>query len=160
MKNKERRIIGIDPGLAIVGYAIVSGSKKEPLIHDYGVLTTSKLSDEFTKDRLLEIQLDLECILSEYKPDIAVVEKLFFFQNQKTIIQVAQARGVILSCLAKHKVEIIEPTPLQVKQSLTGHGRADKKQIIKLMEKFYKLDHKISPDDAADALAMGYYELK
>lgn len=156
----EKKIIGIDPGLAIVGYAVVSGTKKNPKIYDYGILTTNKQSDEFTKDRLYEIQKDLDYILAEHSPDVAVVEKLFFFQNQKTIIQVAQARGVILACLAKHNIEIIEPTPLQIKQSLTGHGRADKKQIIKLMEKYYNLDHKITPDDAADALAMGFYELK
>ncbi len=155
----SKKIIGIDPGIAIVGYAVVGGNKKDPIIYDYGVLTTNKGGEEMVKDRLYEIQKDLDYILSEHQPDLAVVEKLFFFQNAKTVIQVAQARGVILSCLAKHGVEVIEPTPLQVKQSLTGHGRADKKQIIKLMEKYYKLDHKITPDDAADALAMGYYEL-
>jgi crossover junction endodeoxyribonuclease RuvC len=154
------KIIGIDPGLAIIGYAVVSGNKRNPIIHDYGVLTTQKVPDNLTYLRLYEILQDLDIILEEHKPDCAVVEKLFFFQNQKTIIQVAQARGVILSLLAKHKVSIIEPTPLQVKQSITGHGRADKKQIIKLMQRLYKIEGEIKPDDAADALAMGYYELR
>jgi crossover junction endodeoxyribonuclease RuvC len=154
------KILGIDPGIAIVGYAVVSGSKREPVIHDYGVFTTVKASDEFLYHRLYEIHQDLESIIIEHKPEVAVVEKLFFFQNQKTIIQVAQARGVILNLLAKYNIRLIEPTPLQVKQSVSGHGRADKKQMIKLMQKMYKITEPITPDDAADALAMGFYELK
>jgi crossover junction endodeoxyribonuclease RuvC len=154
------KIIGIDPGIAIVGYAIVSGNKRTPIIHDYGVLTTPVLHESRLNERLYEIYQDLDSILEEHKPDMAVVEKLFFFQNQKTVIQVAQARGVILALLAKHNVQVIEPTPLQIKQSVTGHGRADKKQMIKIMQKLYGIKEKITPDDAADALAMGYYELK
>ena len=153
-------IIGIDPGIAIVGYAIVTGSKRSPIIHDYGVLTTPVLEDGRTNERLLEIYNDLDNILDKYRPDVGVVEKLFFFQNQKTIIQVAQARGVILTLLAKYNVRLIEPTPLQVKQSIAGYGRASKNQMKILMQRLYKLKHTITPDDAADALAMGYYELR
>lgn len=153
-------IIGIDPGIAIVGYAIVTGSKRSPIIHDYGVLTTPVLEDGRTNERLLEIYNDLDSILDKYRPDVGVVEKLFFFQNQKTIIQVAQARGVILTLLAKYNVKLIEPTPLQVKQSIAGYGRATKNQMKTLMQRLYKLEDTISVDDAADALAMGYYELR
>jgi crossover junction endodeoxyribonuclease RuvC len=154
------KIIGIDPGLATIGYAVVSGNKRNPIIHDYGILTTVKTDESCSYQRLLEIYNDLDFILEKHKPDLAVVEKLFFFQNQKTVMEVAQARGVILMLIAKHNLKILEPTPLQVKQSLAGHGRADKKQIIKLMERLYKLEERIYPDDAADALAMGYYHLK
>jgi crossover junction endodeoxyribonuclease RuvC len=153
------KIIGIDPGIAIVGYAIVSGSKRTPIIHDYGVLTTPVLEDGRLNERLYEIYQDLDALLDTHRPDVGVVEKLFFFQNQKTVIQVAQARGVILMLLAKYNVRVVEPTPLQVKQSVAGHGRANKKQIISLMQRLYKIEYKITPDDAADALAMGYYEL-
>jgi crossover junction endodeoxyribonuclease RuvC len=156
------RIIGIDPGLATVGYAIVEGNKKTPIVLDYGVLSTVAGPESQTPYRLLEIKKDLENLLKEYKPEIAVVEKLFFFKNQKTIMQVAGARGVITCLLAEYGVRIVELTPLEIKQSVSGHGRADKKQIIKLMHRYYGIDpdlNKITPDDAADALAMAYCEL-
>ena len=153
-------IIGIDPGLAIIGYAIVSGTKTSPKIHDYGSITTAPLEDVKTCYRLLQIYNDLEEIIKIYKPDIAVVEKIFFFKNQKTIIQVAQARGVILTLLAKYNVKLIEPTPLQVKQSITGYGKASKKDVELAVMKFFKIKERIKPDDVSDALAMGFYELK
>jgi crossover junction endodeoxyribonuclease RuvC len=154
------RVIGIDPGLATVGYAVVEGTKKNPVVIDYGVLSTLAGPESQTPYRLLEIRRDLEALLKEHKPEIAVVEKLFFFKNQKTIIQVAGARGVITSLLAEYGVKIVELTPLEIKQAVSGHGRADKQQIIRLMQKYYRIATKITPDDAADALAMGYCELK
>jgi crossover junction endodeoxyribonuclease RuvC len=156
---KLKKVLGIDPGIATVGYSVVSGTKKEPIIFDYGILTTKVRPDSELHLRLYEIQQDLESIIIKHKPTHAVIEKLFFFQNQKTVIQVAMARGVMMALLAKYKLVVIEPTPLQIKQSVTGHGRADKKQMIKTMTSLFKLDNSIYPDDAADALAMGYWEL-
>ena len=154
------KIIGIDPGLATVGYAIVEGNKKNPVVIDYGVLSTEAGPESRTPFRLLEIKQDLEALLKKHKPEVAVVEKLFFFKNQKTIIQVAGARGVITCLLTEYGVKVVELTPLEIKQSVSGHGRADKQQIIRLMQKYYKIADKITPDDAADALAMAYCELK
>lgn len=154
------KVMGIDPGLATVGYAIVEGKKQSPIVIDYGVLSTLAGPESMTPYRLLEIRQDLEALIKLHQPEVAVVEKLFFFKNQKTIIQVAGARGVITSLLAEYGVRIVELTPLEVKQSVSGHGRADKQQIIKLMQKLYKIEERITPDDAADALAMAYCELQ
>ena len=109
--------------------------------------------------RLLEIAQDLEFLLDKYKPVKAFVEDLFFFKNSKTVISVAQSRGVLLYLLAKKKVEIYSLTPLQVKQSFCGYGRADKKQIQKMVQKVYNLDEIPKPDDAADSLAMAWLAL-
>lgn len=150
-------IIGIDPGTATVGYAVVRGTKRQPDIIDYGVITTN--SKSAMDHRLLEIGTDLEQLLTTHKPDLAVVEQLFYFKNQKTVITVAQARGVILYLACKHGSELVELTPLQIKQSFTGYGRANKIQIQNVVKKIYGLDKLPKPDDAADALAMAWCAL-
>jgi crossover junction endodeoxyribonuclease RuvC len=152
-------ILGIDPGTATVGFAFVEGKKKLPLIRDYGVLTTPPLKRESMPQRLLELGEDMEKLIQKYKPTKAVVEDLFFFKNAKTVITVAQSRGMLIYILTKNGVEVTSKTPLQVKQTLCGYGRADKKQVQEMVKKIYKLDKIPKPDDAADALALAWFGL-
>ena len=152
-------ILGVDPGVSIVGYGFVQGSRSKPNIVDFGVLQTEKTDRENGHFRLLEIGQDFEFLLQKYKPDVAVVEDLFFFKNAKTVIQVAQSRGVILYLLTKYHVKVISKTPLQVKQTLTGYGRATKRQVQEMVKKIYRLDKIPQPDDAADALAIAWLGL-
>jgi crossover junction endodeoxyribonuclease RuvC len=151
--------IGIDPGTATVGFSLVKGTKRTPIIQEYGVLTTKAGPKEIMPFRLLEIAQDIEELLKKYKPDTAVVEELFFFKNAKTVISVAQSRGVILHLLAKHNIDIIEVTPLQVKQTLCGYGRATKQQVQNMVKRIYSLEEIPKPDDAADSLAMAWIGL-
>lgn len=154
-----KTVIGIDPGTATLGYAFVKRRSFEPEIIDYGVLKTRTSSTENMPDRLLEIGKDLETLIVKNQPEIAVVEEVFFFKNAKTVISVAQSRGLILYLLAKHQVKIISVTPLQVKQTLCGYGRASKSEIQTMVKKLYKLNKYPKPDDAADALAMAWIGL-
>ena len=145
-------ILGIDPGVAIVGFGVIeySGSKFRTL--DYGVIRTPAHTD--TEKRLASIYRELKDIIEKYHPDAMAVEELFWNTNQKTGITVAEARGVILLCAELLGVEIFEYTPLQVKQSIVGYGRAEKNQVITMVQMFLNIKEKISPDDAADALAI------
>lgn len=152
-------IIGIDPGTATVGFALVEGTKKNPKINQYGILQTLPKPKEFMPERLVEIASDLESLLDIYCPEKAVVEDLFFFKNAKTVISVAQSRGVILYLLKKRKIQIVEVTPLQVKQTLCGYGRATKQQVQNMVKRIYGLNEVPKPDDAADSLAMAWYGL-
>ncbi len=146
------KILGLDPGLADLGYGLVikSGPNFRPGI--FGSLRTSKT--ESTADRLLSLFNALEKIIKTEKPALAVVEKLFFAKNVTTAMAVSQARGVILLLLARHRVPTLELTPLQVKQSICDYGRADKKQMQKMVQILLKLKTVPRPDDAADALAL------
>jgi len=145
-------ILGIDPGLAIVGYGAVTvaGGKVTPIGH--GVINTPAGAD--TPYRLAEIYADMRTIIGNIKPDHVAVEKLFYTTNQKTVIDVAQARGVIMLALRQANIEIFEYTPLQVKMSVTGYGKADKKQMIEAMRRLLGMAAAPKPDDAADALAI------
>ncbi len=146
------RIIGIDPGLAIVGYSIIDVINEEYILSASGSIQTSK--DKTDASRLLEIETDLETILNKYKPDSASIEKLFYFKNQKTIIPVAQARGVILSVLEKNSVPIFEYTPMEVKQIMTGYGRATKAEVAKIVEMSVKYKKLPKLDDTLDSIAI------
>ncbi len=153
-------VVGIDPGTATVGYSFVTGTKKDPNILDFGVLQTLPQPADMMPQRLLEIAQDLEQLLDIHKPTHAVIEELFFFKNAKTVISVAQSRGMILYLLAKRGVSILGLTPLQVKLSLCSYGRADKKQVQSMVQKVYKLQTLPTPDDAADSLAMAWCGLR
>ncbi|WP_022819112.1 crossover junction endodeoxyribonuclease RuvC [Fusobacterium russii] len=146
------RIIGIDPGTAIVGYGIVDFNKNKYTAVHYGVITTSK--DLNMEDRLLIIYQELRKILDEYKPEYMAIEDLFYFKNNKTVISVAQARGIILLNAKQNNIPVASYTPLQVKIGITGYGKADKKQIQQMIQKFLGLTEIPKPDDAADALAI------
>ena len=149
---KTIRIIGIDPGYAIVGYGLVDYAGNHFRTVDYGAVTTEA---GLAFERRLEAVYDgLAAVLEQYRPDAMAVEKLFFTTNQKTAIDVAQARGVIQLCAIKHSVELFEYTPLQVKQSVTGYGKADKNQVQQMTKMLLGLESVPKPDDTADALAI------
>ncbi len=146
------KILGIDPGTATTGWAIIEikGDKFIPLA--FGHISTSK--DNNDDERLLEISDDLVKIIQKHNPDEAAIESLFFFKNQKTVIQVAQSRGAILLTLRQNNVKVFNYTPLQVKQALTGYGRAEKKQMQLMVKNILHLKSLPEPDDVADALAI------
>jgi len=145
-------ILGIDPGIAIVGYGVIEckGNKFRTLAH--GAITTPAHTN--VEDRLQTIYNDLDQLIKMYSPEDAAIEELFFNTNQKTAITVAEARGVILLCLKNNNVNIHEYTPLQVKQSVVGYGRAEKKQVITMVQWMLNLEKAPKLDDTADALAI------
>lgn len=145
-------ILGIDPGYAIVGYGVIEYKSNRFKVLDFGAITTQAHTD--FNDRLYHIYSALTNLVEIYKPDAMAIEKLFFNTNQKTAIDVAQARGVILLSARQHGVPIFEYTPLQVKQSVVGYGRAEKKQVQEMTRLLLNLDKVPKPDDTADALAM------
>ena len=147
-------ILGIDPGSAKIGWGIIKTNKNLKTIIktiDYGSIETSK---EFTcEERLQTLYNELVKIIKKFKPDLSVVEQLFFFRNAKTAMGVAQARGVILLALQKSKIKIEEFTPLQIKMALTGYGRSSKSEVQKKVKSTLKLKQIPRPNHAADALA-------
>ena len=145
-------ILGIDPGLAIVGWGVLhfDGRRFTPMA--YGSIQTE--AGLKTEERLLQIHETLEKILDRYHPDAMSVEELFWNTNQKTGIVVAEARGVILMTAHRRGIPIAEYTPLQVKQTVVGYGRAEKKQVIAMVTKLLELPKPPKPDDTADALAV------
>lgn len=146
-------ILGIDPGTATTGYALIKKQKNNSFeIVDFGVISTKKTKSD--SERLLEVQKDLTKIIAKYKPEIAGVEKLYFENNAKTAMTVSQARGVVLLTLQQKKVKLLEFTPLQVKSIICGYGKAEKKQVQLMVQKTFNLKSLPKPDDAADALAI------
>jgi len=144
--------LGIDPGYAIVGYGLVKkeGNSIKPL--QYGVIRTA--ADIPIEQRLNEIYEDLTALIEAFKPESVAIEKLYFNTNEKTAINVSQARGVIILACTRAGIPIYEYTPLQVKMSVVGYGRAEKKQVQEMTRSILKLDKIPKPDDAADALAI------
>lgn len=144
--------MGIDPGIAITGIALVSEEKgRQTLLHSEAITTSQKLSTPF---RLLKLHEKLTSILKEYHPAVASLENLFFNTNAKTALIVGQARGVVQLTLAQNNIPVVEYTPLQVKMALTRYGRADKPQIQKMVQTVLKLPSILTPDDVADAAAI------
>jgi crossover junction endodeoxyribonuclease RuvC len=146
------RILGIDPGLAIVGFAILDKENDKKTLIEAGVIRTHK--DRTHSQRLKEIYDDMQAIIREYKPDICAIEQIFFSKNVTTGIKVSQARGVTLLALEEAGIEIHEFNPKSMKLSLTGDGNADKKAIQKMVMLELKLDQPPKPDDAADAVSL------
>ena len=146
------RILGIDPGYAIVGFGAVDYTANRFQTLQYGAITTA--SHTAFEDRLAEIYDDMNQLLSNVQPDALAMETLFYTTNQKTVIAVAEARGVLLLAARRAGVPIFEYTPLQVKQSVSGYGRAPKKQVQEMTKRLLHLDAVPKPDDTADALAM------
>jgi len=150
------RIIGIDPGLATTGIGFIEAKNGDSIQRiDWCTISTPPKTP--LTDRLQELENDLCKYIEEKKPELAVVERLFFATNEKTAIDVAHARGVILLTLKSHGIPVIEPTPLQLKSCITGDGRADKKQIQTMLMRELKLKEPPKPDDAADALALAMF---
>ena len=147
------RILGIDPGFAITGYSIIDYIGNHFFLINSGAVTT-KAGVSFPQ-RLTKIYDDLSIIIDTYKPDAIPVEELFFNQNTKTAINVAQARGVILIVGCKKNIATFEYTPLQVKQAVTGYGRADKIQVQKMVQSILKVKNLPKLDDITDSMAVG-----
>lgn len=146
------RIIGIDPGTGILGFGIIDlDAKGKITLVDAGVIRTPV--HQADSDRLVTIYDELHELISETKPTVMSVEKLFFAQNVTTAMSVSQARGVVLLCGKQHNLELHEYTPVQIKLALTGYGKADKKQVQEMVKILLKLKEVPQPDDAADALA-------
>ncbi len=145
-------VLGIDPGYAIVGFGVVEYNNNHFRVLDFGAITTEAHTP--FNERIERI-FDCACMIIErYRPEALAIEKLFFNTNQKTAIDVAQARGALVLAAQKAKMPIFEYTPLQVKQSVVGYGRAEKKQVQEMTRLMLGLEKIPKPDDAADALAM------
>lgn len=145
-------ILGIDPGYAIVGFGVLEYKNNHFSVIDYGAITTDA-GTPFNR-RLEYIYDELTVLLEKYRPDAMSIEKLFYNSNAKTVIDVSQARGVIMLAAQKCGVPAFEYTPLQVKQSVVGYGRAEKKQVQEMIKRILFLEKVPKPDDTADALAM------
>ncbi len=145
------RILGIDPGYAIMGYGIVDMKGNHFTTAGYGAVTTQANMD--MPSRLKILYNSLMDIIAEYEPDVVSIEQLFYNTNQKTVIMVGQARGVAILACANSGLEINEYTPLQIKQALVGYGRAEKKQVQAMVKTILNLKEVPKPDDTADALA-------
>ncbi len=147
------RIIGIDPGTAIVGFSIIDENNGEISLVDYGCIRTPKGLDQHI--RLNQIAEDLSTIIKKYKPEKASIEKLFFQKNIKTAMSVSEARGVIMQKLTEKGIMPEEYTPLEIKTSVCGYGKADKKMVQEMVKAIFNLKEIPQPDDAADAIAAG-----
>jgi len=146
-------ILGIDPGLAATGYAVIIKQKRQNLkAVTWGVIETAKNTP--LQQRLAIIARDLQTLIKRHKPGLAVIESVYFAKNAKTAIAVAHARGVLLLTAKLQKVKILELTPLQVKSQVTGYGAAPKQQVQFMVKRLLKLHTVPKPDDAADALAL------
>lgn len=146
-------ILGLDPGTTTYGYGIIQKTKLNTIeVIDYGAITTTpKIANS---KKLIEIYTDLKKIIKKHKPDLIVIEKLFFNKNIKTVMAVSESRGITLLLCEQFKVPFVEYTPLQVKNNLVGYGRAEKRQVQIMVQKILKLKEIPKPDDAADALAL------
>ena len=143
------RILGIDPGFGILGWAVIEHTMK---IVDYGSIETK--AGLPIDERLFTIHAEVSSVIERYRPDKAVIEKLFFSKNITTAMDVSRACGVVLLAFRQHALPYEEVTPMQVKQCITGYGKADKKQIQTMVQKIFNLKEIPKPDDAADALAI------
>jgi crossover junction endodeoxyribonuclease RuvC len=146
------RILGIDPGLATIGYALLDKETNHFEVLEYGVIKTSADKDDI--ERLEIIHRNIEALIKEFEPEQMAVEELFFNKNVKTAISVGQARGVILLAGSQAGLKVAEYTPLQIKQAVVGYGRADKMQVQQMVKSLLNLSEIPRPDDAADALAI------
>src|SRR3989339_268553 len=145
------KILGIDPGTVAIGLGLIEYQNKKATLVAFDCLTTNP--KETTAERLNDLHQKLTKFIKKHKPEIITVENLFFFKNLKTVIKVSQARGVILLAASQQKITVYEYTPLQIKQALTGYGRAEKNQVQHMVKAVLGLKEIPQPDDAADALA-------
>jgi crossover junction endodeoxyribonuclease RuvC len=150
--TREKKILGLDPGLASLGFGSICITPERTVkLVDFGIIQTAAGVDP--GERLQTIYQDLHTLLQQWQPDLVAIEKLFFYRMGNTL-SVAQARGVILLVLAEHGLPIVEFSPPQVKQALTGYGRAVKQEVQAAVQRELQLDYLPRPDDAADALAI------
>jgi crossover junction endodeoxyribonuclease RuvC len=151
MSDKTRIILGIDPGVADTGFGVISKEGHTLILLEAGSIQTHK--SKSLPERLENIYHAMHDLLKKYQPDLVAVEKLYFARNVTTALDVGQARGVAILAMREHKVEILEFTPLQIKQAVTGNGRADKRQVGLMVKTILKIQDVPKPDDAADAVA-------
>ena len=145
-------ILGIDPGSNLIGYGAIESQGDGKMISlGHGVI---KIKTKENGAHLVEIKKAVKKLIARFRPERAILEKLFFFKNRKTAIEVSQARGVMVLCLAEKKIPIIELAPLELKRAITGYGRAQKTNIQKVVKLILNLAEEPRPDDAADALAL------
>ena len=144
-------ILGIDPGLARVGYGIVEANSEQKQMLDCGIIRTDP--NEKEGDRMVEIARDLRLLIRQWEPSLAVVEKFFFYRSSTTI-SVVQARGVVMMTLARFKIPVLEFPPMQIKLAVAGSGKADKNDVLTAVMRELNLNEPPRPDDAADALAI------
>jgi crossover junction endodeoxyribonuclease RuvC len=146
------RVLGIDPGVAIVGFGVVDFIRQKLTPVQYGCITTEANTDSSL--RLQQIYHTTLQLIDRYQPQVMAIEKLFFNRNVTTALAVGQARGVLILAAMERGLEVAEYTPLQVKQSIAGYGKADKKQVQEMVKMFLRFKDIPKPDDAADALAI------
>lgn len=146
------RILGIDPGIAIVGFGLIEADRGRTQLLNYGAITTP--AGLPLARRLVQIEQDTEALIAQLKPDAIAVEELFFSNNITTGIAVAHGRGIILCTAEKSGVPLYEYTPMQVKQAVVGYGKAEKHQVMDMTRRLLRLDRMPRPDDAADAIAI------
>ncbi len=152
MKSNNFKILGLDPGFGRIGYAVILSQANKLELINFGCWETDKKLS--LPDRLKQLADFLDNLLLKKKPDLVAMEKLFFAANTKTALEVGEARGVMLAAVARLNLPIAEYTPAQVKLAVTGDGRADKKQIQKMLKLIFKSIDNIKSDDAADAVAV------
>ena len=146
-------VIGIDPGLARLGYGVIEVTKEEPRSVCYGCIETSG-KDTRVSERLLQIYTEVNSLFEKYQPAHISIEKLFFTKNISSAMGVSEVRGVVLLAAEQKNIPITEYTPTQVKQAITGSGRADKRQMQEMIRRLLRLDEIPKPDDVADALSI------
>ena len=153
-KKQSNVILGIDPGSTVIGYGIIryENKRQKPDVLDYGYLDLKGWSKQ--EEKLLHLNKDLKQIFRKYKPSYIAIETIYFFKNAKTFTAVSEAKGVIMLTAAEAEINIYEYTPLQVKQTISGYGKADKKIIEKLIQNSLDIRSSIKPDDSSDALAI------
>lgn len=144
------KIIGIDPGSTRVGYGVIEKKNNDLRFIRAGLL---KISSKDKGERLLELEKSFSQLLKKEKPDLVILEKLYFVKNMKTALEVAQSRGVLTLTIIKYKIPLLEYTPLEIKQGVTGYGMADKKSVAKMVNKILKIKKISKYDDVSDALA-------
>ncbi len=153
-KKQNNIILGIDPGSTVIGYGVIAYHSKglKPKALDYGYIDLKNYKKQ--EEKLLHLNQDLKQIFKKYKPKYMAVENIYFFKNAKTFTAVSEAKGVILLAAAEAGIGIQEYTPLQIKQTISGYGKADKKFIEKLIQSSLDICSSIKPDDSSDALAI------
>jgi crossover junction endodeoxyribonuclease RuvC len=151
VKDLIMKILGIDPGSTRVGYGVIKKEKDILRFIDAGLL---KISSKDKNQRLVELEKSFSRLLKKEKPDLAVLEKIYFMKNLKTALEVAQSRGILTLLITKYKIPLLEYSPLEIKQWITGHGMADKKAVASMVEKILKINKINQHDDVTDALAI------
>jgi len=153
--HEPRTILGIDPGLATTGYGVLTATPAALATRGFGVIRTPPKRPD--AERLVQLQREVTALISRFRPDLVAVEKLFFNTNTATAMAVSQARGTVLAACGQAGIPVHECTPLEVKLAISGYGRADKRQMQRMVSLLLKLKELPRPDDAADALAVAIW---